>query len=149
MTRPGNRTDELLLACLQASETPMTAYELLASLRGTGIQSPPVVYRSLERMVKSGTIHRLDRLNAYVACHGHKHGALAPVFAVCTRCSRVEEWSVDQIDANFNQTAATMGFTIEDRTIELRGICRRCRGLADADAGAACCEHTHTHSAKV
>jgi Fur family zinc uptake transcriptional regulator len=131
------------MAQLTASPTPMTAYELLASLRDIGVQSPPVVYRSLDRLVKSGQIHRLEGLNAYFACHGHHHGATAPVFAVCTSCMRVEEWSVDAVDAAFGREAERMGFQIEGRTIELRGTCARCRGLISHEAKAACCGHSH------
>lgn len=143
MARPRSTTDESVMAQLTASPTPMTAYELLASLRDTGVQSPPVVYRSLERLVKSGQIHRLEGLNAYFACHGHHHGASAAVFAVCTSCRRVEEWSVEAVDAAFATVADRMGFAIEGRTIELRGTCARCRGLAAAEAKAACCCHSH------
>ncbi len=143
MARPKSTTDDSVLAQLTASPTPMTAYELLASLRDVGVQSPPVVYRSLDRLVKSGQIHRLEGLNAYFACHGHHHGASPPVFAVCTTCRRVEEWSVDTIDATFGKIADAMGFAIEGRTVELRGTCARCRGLAAPEAEAACCGHSH------
>ncbi len=143
MARPKSTTDVSVLAQLTASPTPMTAYALLASLREAGVQSPPVVYRSLERLVKTGQIHRLEGLNAYFACHGHHHGATAPVFAVCVRCLRVEEWSVDTIDAAFEREAERMGFQVEGRTIELRGICARCQGLVAPEAKAACCGHSH------
>jgi Fur family zinc uptake transcriptional regulator len=144
MARPKSTTDESVLAQLTASPIPMTAYELLASLRDIGVQSPPVVYRSLERLVKAGQIHRLEGLNAYFACHGHHHGATAPVFAVCTVCLRVEEWSVEAVDAAFGTVAESMGFAIEGRTVELRGTCARCRGLAAPEAEAACCGHSHS-----
>jgi Fur family zinc uptake transcriptional regulator len=149
MARPKSTTDDAILAQLTASVTPMTAYALLAALRDVGVQSPPVVYRSLDRLVKAGQIHRLEGLNAYFACHGHHHGATPPVFAVCTQCNRVEEWSVEAVDAAFARMADDMGFAIEARTIELRGICGRCRGLAAPDAKAACCDHTHDHLIKI
>jgi Fur family zinc uptake transcriptional regulator len=145
MARPKSSTDEAILAQLTASDKPMTAYALLAALRDVGVQSPPVVYRSLDRLVKAGQIHRLEGLNAYFACHGHHHSATPPVFAVCTCCNRVEEWSVEAVDHAFAKMAETMGFAIEARTIELRGLCARCRGLAAPDAGAACCGHDHDH----
>ena len=143
MARPKSSTDEAVMAQLSASETPMTAYELLASLRDVGVQSPPVVYRALERLAKSGQIHRLEGLNAYFACHGHHHGSTAAVFAVCTHCKRVEEWSVEAIDAAFSTVANQMGFSVEGRTVELRGTCARCRGLAAPEALPSCCSHDH------
>ncbi len=130
---------------MTAEDKTMNAYAHLAALRDVGVQSPPVVYRSLDRLVKAGQIHRLEGLNAYFACHGHHHSATPPVFAVCTCCNRVEEWSVEAVDHAFAKMAETMGFAIEARTIDLRGLCARCRGLAAPDAGAACCGHDHDH----
>ncbi|MDR3496569.1 MAG: Fur family transcriptional regulator [Ancalomicrobiaceae bacterium] len=141
MARTRSNTDQFVLAQLEGSPTPMTAYELLGALRDEGIQSPPVVYRALDRLEKAGRIHRLEGLNAYFACHGHHNGATKPIFAVCTECRRVEEWSGEAADTAFREMAKTMGFTIEGRTIEVRGKCSRCAGLSAPDGGAACCGH--------
>jgi Fur family transcriptional regulator, zinc uptake regulator len=143
MARPRSNTDETVLERLKASAIPMTAYELLAALRDHGVQSPPIVYRALERLEKTGQIHRLEQQNAYFACHGHHHGASAPVFAVCTTCRRVEEWSVQELDAAIGVVAARMEFAVARRTVEISGTCARCRGLADPASEAACCEHDH------
>ena len=141
MARARSNTDQFVLARLEASPTPMTAYELLGALRSEGVQSPPVVYRALERLETAGRIHRLEGLNAYFACHGHHAGAVKPIFAVCTECRRVEEWSGEAADATFREIAKSMGFTIEGRTIEVRGRCSRCAGLSAPDSRAACCGH--------
>ena len=114
---------------LREAETPMSAYQVLDRLRPQGIQSPPVVYRALERLEKAGRIHRLEALNAYFACCGRDH-AEGTVFAVCTACKRVEEWSADGIDALLAKEAERAGFAISGRTIEVRGLCAACRGEA-------------------
>lgn len=129
MARPRSASDDAVLTVLKEAETPMSAYQVLDRLRPQGIQSPPVVYRALERLEKAGQIHRLEGLNAYFACCGRDH-AKGTVFAVCTTCRRVEEWSAEGIDALLGASAATAGFSITGRTIEVRGLCAACRGEA-------------------
>ena len=131
LARTKSTTDDAILTVLQSNATPKSAYELL------------VVDRALDRLVKSGQIHRLESDNTYFACHGHHQGRTPPIFAICQTCKRVEEWSIDSIDASLGTIAETMGFAITGRTIEIQGTCRRCRGLASPDAADACCGHHH------
>ncbi len=149
MTRPRSRTDEAVLDVLRGAATPMSAYQVLDHLRPSGVQSPPVVYRALDRLEKAGQIHRLEALGAYFACCGRDH-AKGTVFAVCTACKRVEEWSGEGIDALLAAEAAKAGFTIEGRTIEVRGLCAACRGEAPVsdgglDSHGPGCECGHDH----
>lgn len=136
MARPRSQTDDAVLEVLREAATPMSAYQLLDQLRPRGVQSPPVVYRALERLEKAGHIHRLEGLGAYFACCGRDH-AKGTVFAVCTRCKRVEEWSAEDIDAPIAREAARAGFAVAGRTIEVRGLCATCRGAAPATGGEA------------
>lgn len=137
---------------LRGAATPMSAYQVLDHLRPQGVQSPPVVYRALDRLEKAGQIHRLEALGAYFACCGRDH-AKGTVFAVCTACKRVEEWSGEGIDALLAIEAAKGGFSVEGRTIEVRGLCAACRGEAPAGEeggldshGPGCaCGHDHQH----
>lgn len=140
MARPRSATDDSVLRVLHDAATPMSAYQVLDRLRPDGIQSPPVVYRALERLEKAGRIHRLEGLNAYFACCGQDH-AKGTVFAVCTTCRRVEEWSGDGIDALIGAQAARAGFAVVGRTIEVRGVCAACRGEAEAEAN----QGLHSH----
>ncbi|WP_407050509.1 Fur family transcriptional regulator [Methyloraptor flagellatus] len=150
MARPRSGTDEAVLQVLQDAGTPLTAYQVLAALKTEGVQSPPVVYRALDRLEKAGQVHRLERLNAYFVCHGHHAGETGVVFAICSNCKRVEEWNVEAVDVALARAAETMGFAVEGRTIELRGLCAACRGLAEATDGPSCCgvhgEHEGGHS---
>lgn len=149
MARPRSATDDAVLDVLRGAATPMSAYQVLDQLRPQGVQSPPVVYRALERLEKAGQIHRLEALNAYFACCGRDH-AKGTVFAICTCCKRVEEWSGEGIDALIGREAAKGGFVIESRTIEVRGLCADCRGEAEAregglDSHGPGCECGHDH----
>ncbi len=145
MARQKSATDEQIFDLLREAATPLSAYQVLDQLRPHGVQSPPVVYRALERLEKAGRVHRLEGLNAYFACCGLDHAA-GTVFAVCTRCKRVEEWSGDGIDRLLATEAAKSGFSVTGRTIEVRGVCASCHeGDGDHDAGAAHHECAHDH----
>jgi len=79
------------------------AYDLLDRLRpDVGSPKPPTVYRALEFLSRHGLIHRVEALNAFIACdhnhvhdHAHDHGNgshrhLAEFF-ICEKCHDVEE----------------------------------------------------------
>ena len=117
MARAKSATDDAVFEALREAVTPLTAYQVLDLLRPIGVQSPPVVYRALERLEKSGRVHRLEAFNAYFACCGRDHTA-GTVFAVCTRCKRVEEWTGEGIDRLLEAEAARSGFQVAGRTIE-------------------------------
>lgn len=142
MARARSSNDDAVLAALREAAAPLSAYQVLAALRDRGIQSPPVVYRALDRLEKAGHIHRIEQLNAYVVCCGHKHDE-AMVLAVCTTCKRVEEWPAAEAVALIGAVAAARGFRASHRVIELRGTCAICAG--DAAGAAVACDHGRDH----
>lgn len=150
MARPRSDTDDVVLALLRASATPLTAYQILDALRPGGVQSPPIVYRALNRLLQAGHVHRLEQANAFFACHGaHEEGGTV-VFAVCRNCNRVEEWAVAGLDDALVKAATRTGFQMAGRTVEVRGLCAHCGGLraepvaADHIHSASCgCGHGH------
>lgn len=139
MARPRGNTDEVVFEALTASPTPLTAYQILSALQPAGIQSPPIVYRALERLQKDGRIHRLEGLNAYFACHCDHSKAHGVIFAICETCQRVEEWPSDLLDRAIAEQAVKAGFKVASRTLEVRGTCARCLGgEASECAGPSC-----------
>lgn len=119
------------LEILLTKHRAMGAYEVLEELssRGHGTQ-PPVAYRALDFLVLHGLAHKIQRLNAFVACTG---GALdhSPAFMICRKCDRVSEAHVAG-SLGLKETAEAAGFAIEHIVIEAEGICPRCRSLASA-----------------
>lgn len=95
MARPSSLSapaHELVLKALRKCGEPMTAYTLLDALKKTGIKSPPIVYRALEILMEQGSVHKIQTLNAYVACDctaDHKH--TLSVLTVCASCDTTEE----------------------------------------------------------
>ena len=125
------RNQGLVLGTLNASPAPLSAYDILDKLRGDGLRAPLQVYRALDKLVERGLAHRLESLNAFVACadeHCHLKGLIA--FAICENCGRVDEFADAVIEDRLGAWAANKGFKVERTTMEIRGKCADCAGLA-------------------
>src|SRR5947207_5951916 len=124
--RPPSANTERVIHVLRSAGAPMTAYEVLETIRSDRPWAPPTAYRALGRLVEEGRVHRLESLNAYVACsHGH-HGGEAAVMAICHSCGRAEELAEDRLVEELKNTAQTHGFQIDRTVIELTGCCAPC-----------------------
>lgn len=114
-----------VLELLASSEEPAKAYDLLANLDGEGSAKPPTVYRALDFLQSVGLAHKIESLNAYVACGhtSHKHSA---VFLICETCGGAEELHADATSTALSQETQAAGFQMTNSIIEARGICRNC-----------------------
>ena len=116
-----------VLERLEAATGPLSAYTLLDQLREFGFRAPLQVYRALDTLMKAGFVHRLESLNAFVACiqpHCHEAGTVA--FAICETCGQVDEFSDEQVAERLSGWAAGHGFHPHKTTIEIRGTCATC-----------------------
>jgi len=120
------RNQSLVLGALETSEGPLSAYAILDLLRDEGFKAPLQVYRALEKLVEQGQAHRLESLNAWVACsHRHRPGGIA-VFAICADCGDVTEFQDESVKGLLETRAAEFAFQMDHSTIELHGSCRDC-----------------------
>lgn len=107
---------------------PAKAYDLLDGLKSEdgAPAKPPTVYRALEFLTRLGLAHRVESLNAFVACDV---GACArsTVFLICTCCGRAEESDAGHALVDLSEAAQRSGFAIERAMIEARGLCAACR----------------------
>jgi Fur family transcriptional regulator, zinc uptake regulator len=127
--RPLTRNQALVLEALTAAAMPLSAYTILDRLRDQGLRAPLQIYRALDRLIAAGLIHRLDSVNAFVACaHGEAHRHEAAAFAICEACGRVSEFTDAKIAARLEAWAGAAGFVPRLTTIELRGRCEACAG---------------------
>lgn len=113
-----------VLEILLESHVAMGAYDVLARLDAEGLGSkPPVAYRALGFLVDQGFVHRIERLNAFVACAqpGASHD---PAFMICRACGKVAE---AEASAALAQPAALSGFQVEQTVIEAEGLCPACQ----------------------
>jgi len=97
------------------------AYDLLDRLKPEiGSPKPPTIYRALEFLSKLGLIHRVEALNAFIACDHQHDGDLAEFF-ICETCSSVEERHAhDHVDCKPD------GFQIKRSVVEHYGVCVNC-----------------------
>lgn len=116
-----------VLQILLKEHKALGAYDVLNRLAGEGFgNQPPVAYRALEFLEEQGLVHRIRRLNAYVACL-HPGEVHAPAFLICRSCNAVAEAATDTTIAALSSAAGHLGFRIERATIEAIGLCPVCQ----------------------
>jgi Fur family zinc uptake transcriptional regulator len=120
----------LVLGLVLASPTPVGAYALLDQLRAErGGAAPPTVYRALDFLLAQRLVHKLEKLNAFVACHVHACGAdhdHPAQFLICGSCGGVTELEEPQVARALDAAAARAGFAPSRATVEIEGTCRDC-----------------------
>lgn len=121
---------ERVLEILLEEHRAMGAYEVLECLRKEGLGSqPPVAYRALDFLVKNGFAHRVERLNAFIAC-AHPGENHTPAFLICRICNSVAEASSAPAQGQLGRAAREAGFLIENSVREAEGICPNCHARA-------------------
>jgi len=125
------RNQGLVLGTLAQSSGPLSAYDILDKLRDEGLRAPLQIYRALDKLVERGLAHRLESLNAFVACadaHCHRKGLIA--FAICENCGHVNEFADEVIEERLSAWTKQTGFKPERTTMEIRGRCEMCAKAA-------------------
>jgi Fur family zinc uptake transcriptional regulator len=130
MARPSKHDippSEMILAELQKSSKPLSAYQILDKIKRFGVKSPPIVYRALSALQQRGNVHRIDLLNAYVACSctaAHTHEL--SVLTVCTSCHAVAELH-DHAIIHHLESLRGMGVPLAAKAVfELPITCKAC-----------------------
>ena len=119
---------ERVLQLLLESHSALGAYDLLEKLKADGLGSqPPVAYRALEFLVAHGFAHKIERLNAFVAC-SRTHAGQSPAFMICRLCHQVAEAHATPASGKLGRAAKSIGFKIEKTVIEAEGLCPTCQG---------------------
>lgn len=122
------KNQSLVMGALTNSDGPLSAYTILDQLRDHGFRAPLQVYRALDKLVEFGLVHRLESLNAFVACrHPDCDGHETLAFMICETCSQVTELSDMVLAQHLKSVAEKRGFALKKTTIELRGICGMCK----------------------
>jgi len=122
------RNQALVFHALTNAAQPLSAYTILDHVRPEGVRAPLQVYRALEKLIELGVVHRIDSLNAFMACRQPdcaSHACLA--FTICEKCGMVSEVAGHKLDHEIGLTARRAGFALSGSTVELRGICEPCR----------------------
>ena len=115
-----------VLEILLQEHRAVGAYVILDFLREAGFGSqPPVVYRALDFLVEHGFVHRIERLNAFIACSipGMAH---SPAFMICRHCDAVAEAHSEPVEDALEAAASAAGFRVEQTVVESEGVCAVC-----------------------
>jgi Fur family zinc uptake transcriptional regulator len=120
-----------VLSLICQSHKPTGAYQVLAELSRERAENaaPPTVYRALDFLVANGLAHKIDSLNAFVACFG----AAKPhrsIFLICSVCGEAQEVSDPAAVESLTAAAVAAGFSPSRMVVELHGTCSRCGSAA-------------------
>ncbi len=126
LTAPRERVLELLLE----ASGPSKAYDLMAAFGpGENSAKPPTVYRALDFLTRQGFAHRIESLNAYVACR--REGGHSAAFLICDCCGVTREFDPGEGEAVASE-ARRDGFALSGVTLEAHGLCADCQGAPAA-----------------
>jgi Fur family zinc uptake transcriptional regulator len=121
-----------VLEILLREHRALGAYAILDHLRDEGFGSqPPVAYRALDFLLANGLAHKIERLNAFIAC-AHPGTTHAPAFLICRVCESVAEAQSAPARGALGAAARATGFQIERAVVEAEGICPACAEKTDA-----------------
>ncbi|SJZ88107.1 Fur family transcriptional regulator [Consotaella salsifontis] len=122
------KNQKLVLDALEKEKGPLSAYSILDRLRDDGLRAPLQVYRALDKLLDLQLVHRLESLNAFVACaHPHCHASHMIAFGICETCGQVWEFSDDVVRDRLMGWAESHDFKPSKTTIEMKGVCADCR----------------------
>ena len=113
-----------VLEILLKEHRALGAYEILEYM-GQGTK-PPMAYRALDFLVKHGFAHRIERLNAFIAC-AHPGQDHSPAFLICRGCDAVAEAASEPGKGRLGTAANKAGFVIERAAVEAVGLCPKCQ----------------------
>lgn len=128
----GKKIQADVLAVLQQCRHPMSAYDIMGKLSKIHPKiAPQTIYRALCPLTESGAVHRLESLNAYVAC---QHGANdhTAVLSICGDCQNVEESLAPELLHELSGVVGKSGFKPSRHVIEIHGVCGACDGAGTA-----------------
>ena len=128
MTTPDlTRNQKVVLKALSRADVPLSAYDILdlQEVRDQGLKAPLTIYRALDKLQALDLVHRIESLNAFVACDHGPHSE--PVgFMSCDRCRKTIELPVGACEDVLRSSAEANGFKLDRITVEVSGRCTNC-----------------------
>ena len=115
-----------ILEMIWQSHQPVGAYELLDLLQQEVKAAPPTVYRTLDFLLENGLIHRLASRASYFGCShpGKKHSGQV---LICESCNVLAELDEQNISHEIDTTAEILGFKVNQKMVEISGLCPQCQ----------------------
>jgi Fur family zinc uptake transcriptional regulator len=101
-----------VLEILLTQPNALGAYVILNALCDEGLGSqPPFADRALDFLIKNGFAHKIERLNAFIACR-HPGQSHTPAFLICGNCPSVAEAHSKSTLGMLGKAAKETGFKI-------------------------------------
>lgn len=115
---------------------PVGAYDLIRALQrrlGKPV-GPPTAYRALEFLQENGFVTRIETRNAFLPS-AHPEDPATGAFFLCNHCGATLEMDLTELEAEFANRAAKLGFRVGRRIVELQGTCADCQETTSAAEG--------------
>ena len=117
----------LVLGVLNSAEMPLSAYSVLDALRDFGFRAPLQVYRALDILIGLGKVHRIESMNAFIACeHSLCEATDMTAFIICNECEKVSEVEDKELSDYMQIRAEKFGLYAPKTKIEFHGLCPDC-----------------------
>lgn len=117
---------EKVLELITLATGPVKAYSLLEQLKNEHeAAAPPTIYRALDFLLEHGFIHKVESINAFVACP-HPGGTHLAQFLVCDQCGVAIELEGQALPTLLMDLAKAQNFSAEKLVVEVHGRCQGC-----------------------
>lgn len=120
-------TRKAVLDILTSEDAPIGAYSILDRLKETKSNAVPMtVYRALDYLTDNRLIHKVENLNAYIACSHPDHHHICQLI-ICEECQNVLESCDKELAKLVEEKATSAGFKISKAILEITAICSSCQ----------------------
>ena len=120
------RNDAPVFSLLLSNHRAFGAYEIVEQLSKMGKRVQAVqVYRSLEKLMELGAVHKLRTKNAFIACF-EDEDCNSQQFFICDVCDDVSEIQSPTLDSSIQDAARKRHFSVKLPSIEILGVCSEC-----------------------
>ena len=123
-----SKNQQIIFDLINKSSEPLKAYAILFNVQKRGIKAPPQVYRSLDKLVQTGKIHKIESKNAFVACRSSRcEISKATAFSICESCEMVDEISDAKLTKYLSSFSDKKGTKYKRFNLEFFGLCKKCK----------------------
>ncbi len=115
-----------VLEIVASNHKPARAYDLLAKLKEGGFSDkPPTVYRALDFLIEHKMVHKLNTINAYVACFNNETEEVS-CFLICEKCQDIEEFQDEGIIKAIANISKSKNIDVRNINLEISFKCDQC-----------------------
>ena len=116
---------EMIVAVIAHADTHLTAEQIYAQVsQRTQAVNLATIYRTLELLVETGSVSRVDLGQGQVSYAAQHHGA--HIHLVCRCCGAVIDASQDLLETLHAQLQERYGFAADLEHISIAGVCGEC-----------------------